>query len=269
VRCTPDSAFPPRVLPDVLSIRVIPSLLLFNEGLVKTVRFKDPKYVGDPINAVRIFNDKGVDELTFLDIGPSRRTAGPNFALLERIASEAFMPFGYGGGVTTIEQVRRLYALGIEKVVLNSAVASNPQLVEAAAAHAGSTGVVVSMDVRRNWRAHASVWVEGATRDLRQDPVEYARHVERLGAGEILLNSVQHDGTMEGYDLELIRAVSAAVSIPVVALGGAAGLADFRAAVANGASAVAAGSFFVFHGKHRAVLITYPSRKECASVFRP
>jgi imidazole glycerol-phosphate synthase subunit HisF len=251
----------------MLSIRVIPSLLLLNEGLVKTVRFKDPKYVGDPINAVRIFNDKGVDELMFLDIGPNTRANGPNFKLLERIASEAFMPFGYGGGVTTIEQVRRLYALGIEKVVLNTAVAANPHLVEEVAAQAGSTGVVVSIDVSRNWLGRASVSVKGATHDTRQDPIAYAQHAEKLGAGEILLNSVQRDGTMEGYDLELIRAVSSAVTIPVVALGGAGGLADFRAAVTNGASAVAAGSFFIFHGKHRAVLITYPSREECETVF--
>jgi imidazole glycerol-phosphate synthase subunit HisF len=253
----------------MLAIRVIPALLLLNEGLVKTVRFKDPKYIGDPINAVRIFNDKGVDELIFLDIGPNSRVNGPNFALLERIATEAFMPFGYGGGVTTIEQVRRLYSLGIEKVVLNSAVASNPGLVKAAAYHAGSTGVVVSMDVRRNWLGRASVWVEGASRDLKRDPVEYARYVEELGAGEILVNAVHKDGTMEGYDLELIHAVSAAVSIPVVALGGAGSLEDFRAAIGRGASAVAAGSLFVFHGKHRAVLITYPSREDCTSVFSP
>jgi cyclase len=252
----------------MLAIRIMPALLLLNEGLVKTVRFKDPKYVGDPINAVRIFNDKGVDELMFLDIGPKTRSDGPNFPLLERIASEAFMPFGYGGGVTTLEQVRRLYALGIEKVVLNSVVAANPGLVEAAAYHAGSTGVVVSMDVRRNWLGRASVWVEGATRDLKRDPVEYARYVEKLGAGEILVNAVHKDGTMEGYDLELIRSVSEAVSVPVVALGGAGSLQDFRAAIGHGASAVAAGSFFVFHGKHRAVLITYPSREECATVFQ-
>lgn len=251
----------------MIATRIIPCLLLVNEGLVKTVHFKEPKYVGDPINAVRIFNDKGVDELVFLDIGSSARTSGPNFKLLERIATEAFMPFGYGGGVSNLDHVRRLYALGIEKVIFNTAVDTDPSLINAAAAHAGSTGVVVSIDVRRNWMGRYSVWVDGARRDLKRDPVEFARYAEGLGAGEIMLNSVNRDGTMQGYDLELVHAVSSAVSIPVVAVGGAGKVEHFREAVRQGASAVAAGSFFIFHGKHRAVLITYPSREDCASVF--
>jgi cyclase len=251
----------------VLRARVIPCLLLRNGGLVKTVKFGDSTYVGDPINAVRIFNEKEVDELMFLDIGATPAGAGPNFDLLQDIASEAFMPFAYGGGVSTIEQVKRVFATGIEKVVINSAAAADPRLVTAAAELAGSASVVVSIDVKRSWLGNYSVFVRGGTSDTQQDPVEYARRMAELGAGEILLNAIHKDGTMQGYDLELIRRVSAAVTIPVVAVGGAARLSDFPAAVAQGASAVGAGSMFVFHGKHRAVLITYPPYAELERLF--
>lgn len=251
----------------MLRARVIPCLLLRNGGLVKTVKFADAKYVGDPINAVRIFNEKEVDELVFLDIAATPSGLGPNFELLTDIASEAFMPFGYGGGITTIAQVQRLFSLGIEKVILNTSAASNPALVEEAARLAGSSSVVVSMDVRRNWLGKYSVCVSGGKTDTMRDPVAYAQEMERSGAGEILLTAIQRDGTMEGYDLELVRRVSAAVSIPVVASGGAGNLQHFKAAIDSGASAVGAGSLFVFHGKHRAVLITYPTYTELERLF--
>jgi cyclase len=251
----------------VLRARVIPCLLLRNGGLVKTVKFDRSTYVGDPINAVRIFNEKEVDELVFLDIGATPAGAGPNFELLQDIASEAFMPFGYGGGVTTLEQVRRIFATGVEKVVLNTAAAGNPRLVSGAAELAGSSSVVVSIDAKRSWLGQYSVFVNGGKTDTREDPASYARRMAELGAGEILLNAIHRDGTMEGYDLELIRRVASAVTIPVVAVGGAGRLADFPAAVACGASAVGAGSLFVFHGKHRAVLITYPPYAELERLF--
>lgn len=251
----------------MLRIRTIPCLLLKDGGLVKTRRFAEPRYVGDPINAVRIFNDKGADELVFLDISATGRGTGPDFALLADIASEAFMPFSYGGGITSVDHVRRLYALGVEKVIINTAVADRPELLREAIALGGSSGVVASMDVKRNWRGRYGVWVDGGRRDTGRDPVEYARELERLGAGELLLNSIDRDGVMEGYDLELIRRVSGAIGIPVVAAGGAGQLADFREAVKSGAAAVAAGSMFVFHGKHRAVLITYPEPGELAEVL--
>jgi len=252
----------------MLQTRVIPCLLLRNGGLVKTVKFTDPKYVGDPINAVRIFNDKEVDELVFLDIGATTSGKGPNFGLLADIASEAFMPFAYGGGITTADQVKQLFALGVEKVVLNTAVATNPGLVAAAASLAGSSSIVVSVDVRRGVLGKYGVYVRGGQVDLRCDPVAYAREVEQLGAGEILLNAIDRDGTQSGYDLELVRRVAETVSIPVVAAGGAGCLQHFRSAVDVGASAVAAGSLFVFHGKHRAVLITYPVYHELEELFR-
>lgn len=252
----------------MLHARVIPCMLMRNGGLVKTVKFKSPRYIGDPINAVRIFNEKEVDELVFLDIGSATALTGPNFELLVDIASEAFMPFGYGGGITSIDHVKRLYALGVEKVILNTAAADNPDLVSKAAALAGCSGVVVSIDVRRNWLGKYSVCVASGQRDLKCDPVAYAREMEQLGAGEILLNAIDKDGTMEGYDLELVRRVSEAVSVPVVAVGGAGKLQHFREAVDEGASAVAAGSMFVFHGKHNAVLITYPEYEELERLFK-
>ncbi len=251
----------------MLRARVIPCLLLRNGGLVKTVRFGKPTYIGDPINAVRIFNDKEVDELVFLDIGEDRAARGPNFDLLADIASQAFMPFGYGGGIRTIDHVRRLYALGVEKVIVNTAAADDPELISEAVRQAGSSGVVASMDVRRNWLGRYSVWVDSGRRDTGAEPVAWAKRLESLGAGEILLTSIDRDGTMGGYDTELIDRVAHAVSVPVVASGGAGTVGHLREAVDRGASAVAAGSLFVYQGRHRAVLITYPDYAELERVL--
>jgi imidazole glycerol-phosphate synthase subunit HisF len=251
----------------MLKVRVIPCLSLSGDGLVKTVKFKDPKYVGDPINAVRIFNEKEVDELVFLDISATVRGREPNFDLLASIASEAFMPLGYGGAVRTIEQIRRLYSIGFEKVIINSGAWDNPGLVGEAAAIAGSQSVVVSMDVRRTLLGGYSVHTQSGSFNIKVDPVTYAQRAEKAGAGEILLTSIDRDGTQTGYDLTLIERVSSAVSIPVIACGGAGSIGDLAAAVNHGCSAVAAGSLFVFHGKHRAVLITYPDYAELEKLF--
>lgn len=248
-------------------VRVIPCLLLRNGGLVKTVKFKEPRYVGDPINAVRIFNDKEVDELVFLDIEATRSGSEPNFELLADIATEAFMPFAYGGGITTIEHVKRLFGLGVEKVVINTAAARDPGIISAAAAAAGSSSVVASIDAHRDWLGRYVVLVAGGRQRIMRDPVTYAKELESLGAGEILLNAIHRDGTMSGYDLELISRVASAVSIPVVSVGGAGKLEHFPEAVEAGASGVAAGSMFVFHGRHRAVLITYPSYEQLQALF--
>jgi len=251
----------------MIRVRVIPCLSLLNGGLVKTRKFKNPVYVGDPINAVKIFNEKEVDEIAFLDIGATNAAKEPNYELLADIASEAFMPFSYGGGITNVEQIRRLYALGVEKIVINSAAGSNPALISEAAKIAGSSGVVVSIDVRRNWFGQHSVYMNSGRCHLKKDPMEYAKMVEALGAGEILLNSIDRDGMMQGYDLELISRVAGAVNVPVVALGGAGEFGHFAEAVDHGASAVGAGSMFIFHGKHRAVLITYPEDSKLESLF--
>jgi len=252
----------------VLRTRVIPCLLLRNGGLVKTVKFADPKYVGDPINAVRIFNEKEVDELVFLDISATPAGRGPNLELVRDIATEAFMPFGYGGGVRTIDQVASLVALGVEKVVLNTVATEQPGFVRDASRLVGSSSVVVSIDVRRSLFGKYEVVTCSGTRKTGLDPVEWARRVEDLGAGEIFLTAVDRDGTQKGYDVPLLRQVTDAVSIPVIASGGAGSVEDFRAAVREGrASAVAAGSLFVFHGRHRAVLITYPEYANLQQVF--
>jgi len=246
----------------VLHTRVIPCLLLKGQGLVKTQKFKDPKYVGDPINAIKIFNDKEVDELVLLDIAASVEERGPNFKVIEEVASECFMPLGYGGGISSLEQIRTIFSLGVEKVIINSWAFDQPELVRAASDSFGSQSIVVSMDVKKNFFGKYEVHTRSASLNTKQDPVQYAREMEQRGAGEILLTSVDRDGLMVGYDLQLLSKVAGAVNIPVITCGGAGALFHFAEAVAHGASALAAGSMFVFQGKHRAVLISYPDRAE-------
>jgi len=246
----------------MLKTRVIPCLLVQGQRLVKTVEFRDPRYVGDPVNAVRIFNEKEVDELVVLDIAATVEQQPPNLRLIGELASECFMPLAYGGGVRTLEQLQSVFSLGVEKVVINSEAAARPAFVSEAAARYGSQSVIVSIDAKKKWLGGYEVRARSGRHGTGLDPVGFARDMESAGAGEILLNSIDRDGTMRGYDLDLISAVSQSVSIPVIACGGAGTLADLAAAVKGGASAVAAGSMFVFHGKHRAVLINYPARRE-------
>lgn len=248
------------------NVRVIPVLLLRNMGLYKSVKFKDHKYVGDPINAIKIFNEKEVDELVFLDITASVNQQEPNYSILADIASECFMPLCYGGGVRSIEQIEKILYAGVEKVSLNTAAAEIPNLVNQAAKKFGSSTIVVSMDVKKSLFGGYSVYIKSGSKNIKVSPVEFAKKMEEEGAGEILLNSIDHDGTMNGYDLDLVKNISSQVGIPVIACGGAGSLDHMRSAVKQGASAVAAGSFFVFQGKHRAVLITYPDRKEIISI---
>lgn len=250
------------------SVRVIPCLLLKNKGLVKTVKFKNSKYVGDPINAVRIFNEKEVDELIFLDIEATNNRIEPDFEFIEQIASQAFMPFCYGGGVNNIKTMRQLYTLGVEKVAINSAAYTNPGLITEAADTFGSQSVVVAMDVKRNMFGGYQLYSHSGKSKQKTAIVDYAKKVEALGAGELLVNSIDRDGTQSGYDISLIKQISEAVDIPVIALGGAGNLDHLREVVSEGAaSAVAAGSMFVFHGKHKAVLINYPTQSEIKDVF--
>ena len=258
----------------MLQIRVIPCLLLQGDGLVKTIQFKDPKYVGDPINAVRIFNKKEVDELIFLDIDASRKkgifgpkATGPRMDLIAKLSDECFMPLSYGGGIKTVEQVRDILGTGVEKVSINTQAFDDPAFIRKAAAIFGSQSIVVAIDVRRNHDGKYEVYTNGGAKPRGIDPVSHARHMEQIGAGEIFINSIDRDGTMEGYDLALIKAVSDSVTIPVIACGGAGKIDDFAPAVKAGASAVAAGSFFVFHGKRRAVLINYPARAELGAIL--
>ena len=245
-----------------MRVRVIPSLLLQKGGLVKSVKFKDHKYVGDPINAVKIFNDKEVDEIVILDISATAEKRGPNMQQIRDIASEAFMPLGYGGGITTLDQIRELVSSGVEKVVLNTSAFDNPELIRQGAGYIGSQSIVVSIDVKKNFLGKYRVYVNGGSRSTGLDPVEYARQMEAAGAGELLLNSIDKDGTFSGFDTALIGAVTGKVNIPVVAIGGASSVQDLAEAIRHGASAVSAGSMFVFQRPHRAVLISYPSQKE-------
>jgi cyclase len=252
----------------MLRNRVIPCLLLSGRGLVKTRRFRDPTYVGDPVNAVRIFNEKEVDELLLLDISATRRDRAPQFDLIEDIARECFMPLAYGGGVADCATIEKLFGLGVEKVALNTAAVERPELVREAAKAFGSQSIIVSVDVRKKLFGGYEVCARAGVRRAGTDPVAFARRMEEHGAGEILIHNIERDGTMSGFDIGLVRAVAHAVSVPVIACGGAASLADFRAAVKEGgASAVAAGSLFVFQGPHRAVLITYPEYRELEQLF--
>ncbi len=240
--------------------RIIPVLLLADGGVVKTVKFRDPRYVGDPINVVRIFNEKQVDELIVLDIRATNENRPPDEPVIAEIVSEAFMPVGYGGGVRTVDEATRLIQLGVEKVVINSAAIETPAEVAALADRLGSSTLVVSIDASARPDGTYEVLTRGGTRRTGVDVRAHAEAVAALGAGELFLNSVDRDGTMQGYDLDLIRTVAGHVDIPVVACGGVATPVDLVAAVrVGGASAAAAGSMFVFHGRHRAVLITYPT----------
>jgi cyclase len=247
----------------VLRPRVIPCLLLSRGGLVKTRRFRDPKYVGDPINAVRIFNDKEVDELMVLDIDATRERRGPDLALIEELAGECFMPLCYGGGIRTAQDAKAILALGVEKIALQSAFLRDPKIVREVADHAGEQAVVVSLDIEKDWLGRHKL--RGARS---RDWHEALTDAVRSGAGEILLTSVDREGTLGGMDIALIQEASAMVEVPLIANGGAGSLADIEAAVQAGASAVAAGAFFVFYGPHRAVLITYPRYEELRKLWK-
>ena len=239
--------------------RVIPCLLLRGHGLVKTRQFKDPVYVGDPVNAVRIFSEKEVDELVVLDIDASREGREPNYELIAEIAGECFMPVAYGGGINTLAQVRKVIRSGIEKVVINSAAVISTDVIREAAAVFGSQAVVGAIDVRRTLLGGYRVFAKSGTRETKLRPEEHAAALVEAGAGEIFLNNIDNDGQMQGYDLTLIKRVSSRVNVPVVACGGAGTIGHLNQALSEGgASAVAAGSMFVFQGKHRAVLINYP-----------
>lgn len=243
--------------------RIIPTLLIEDKGLVKTINFSKSRYLGDPINAVKIFNDKGVDELCILDIKATLEGRGPDFEYLQDIASEAFVPLSYGGGITSIEEIKKLFYIGYEKIIINTEFIKNPELVREASKFAGSQSIVVSIDVKTEFLGRRNCYIKSGTEKIKRNPIELAKIAEECGAGEILLNSISKDGIMNGFDLELIRKVSESVSIPVIACGGAKDINDLKLAFKDGkADAVAAGSMFVYYGKQKAVLINYPSEEE-------
>jgi len=241
--------------------RVIPVLLVSDGYLVKPVRFKGEQYIGDPINAVRIFNEKQVDELVICDIDASTVGRGVNYSLIEEVASEAFMPVGYGGGITTADEAKRVTGIGIEKVVIGTAAATRPEVVSEVADALGASSTVVSVDAKRRVGGWDTYVRRGSMRTGMR-PAEAAARAQRLGAGEILLSSIDRESSRTGYDLRLIEHVSVAVTVPIIVLGGAGSIQDLAAALNVGASAVAAGTMFVLNGKHRAPLISYPSPRE-------
>lgn len=242
--------------------RIIPVLLIDDRDLIKTVNFSNPTYLGDPVNAVKIFNRKRIDELSILDISATKRNTEPDFELLEDIASQAFMPLSYGGGIKTIDQIRKLLAIGYEKVVINTALAKDPKLVTKAVKLAGSQSVVASIDAKLAKDEYKCVIGDGQEM-IDMTPAELAKKAEQLGAGEIFINSIDRDGMMQGYDIKLVKDVTSAVSIPVTACGGAGGIEDLKTVLQEGnAHAAAGGSMFVYYGRLKAVLITAPKEKD-------
>lgn len=244
--------------------RIIPCLLVKNNGLVKTINFKNPKYVGDPINAVRIFNEKEVDELIVLDIDATLEKRGPDFDMIEHLAEECRMPLCYGGGVTNSEQIQRIIQLGVEKVAISSAVVENPELMKRAAECVGNQSVVVVLDVKKRFAGGVyEVWTHNGCKATGKCPSELALQMERLGAGEIVINSIDNDGLMTGYDLNLVEKMRESITVPLTVLGGAGSLNDIGRLIHKyGDIGAAAGSLFIFKGVYRAVLINYPSRLE-------
>lgn len=248
--------------------RVIPILLLQGKSLVKTSKFQDPSYVGDPINTVKIFNDKEVDEIIVLDITATEEGRSPDLAFLGDFASECFMPLCYGGGIRHIQDIEAIFKVGAEKVSINTSAIENPNLIQEAIRIFGSQSIIVSIDVKKYpMQSYRVVRTSGKIRKTEFQPVEFARKMEELGAGEILINSVDRDGTASGYDLDLIHGVADAVSVPVIACGGAGSVDDFILAAEAGASAVSGGRIFVYYGKRKAVLINYPDPKLLESLL--
>jgi len=250
------------------NFRVIPLLLYRNMGLYKSIKFDNYTYIGDPINAVKIFNDKEVDEIIFLDIESKEVDSDPNYEIIKEIATECFMPICYGGRISNIKQITKILSLGIEKVSINKKAITDPKFIKSAVEEFGSSTIVVSIDVKKNFWGKYEIYTDNGKRNTKIDPFSFAREMEKIGVGEILLNSIDKDGTMSGYDIELITKLTSSINLPVVACGGASNIYDLKNAINKGnASAVAAASMFVYYGKHKAVLINYPNQLELKSIF--
>lgn len=243
----------------MITRRVAPCLLLSGKKLVKTVQFADPKYVGDPINAVKIFNDKEVDEILIFDIDASMQDKKPQFEYLKEVVSEAFIPISYGGGIRTIEDVDTLFRIGVEKVCLNAINSESLSLIKDSSEKYGSQSIVGAVDIKKNFFGKLQVFFKNKKYKTSKDPISYIKDLENAGVGEICINFVDRDGTFKGYDLDFIKQVTEFLKVPLVVIGGAGSIEHFSQAFSAGASAVCAGSMFVFHGPHRAVLINYPN----------
>jgi cyclase len=252
----------------MLRARAIPCLLLRNGRLVKTIRFDTPRYVGDPVNAVRIFNDMEVDEIVVLDIGATAGRTGISYQLIGEMASECFMPMAYGGGISSVEEARRVLSLGVEKVVVNSAAATDVTVIRRLSDAFGAQAIVASVDVRKHWWRGYRAYARGGRQAVKGPVLDWVGRLERAGAGEILVTSIDRDGTMSGYDIALVKLVTEAVRVPVIAAGGAGHVRDMGEVVAKGgASAAAIGSLAVYQGKNRAVLINFPTPSQLKEVI--
>ena len=249
-------------------IRIIPVLLLSDEGLVKTTCFKDRRYIGDPINAVKIFNEKEADELCLLDIDVTKNNTEPDYNKIREIVSEAFMPVTYGGGVNKLEHFENLFNLGVEKVAVNSCLFENPETVKDAVNIFGSQSIVASLDFKKNFLKHYKVLSHCGSKNQKKTFDQVLKLLKALGCGECIINSIDNDGKMNGYDLKLVKFFAEKLRIPVVSLGGAASIDDFKKSVSAGSSAVAAGSFFIYQGTRKAVLISYPNEQEILSLSK-
>lgn len=248
--------------------RVIPVLLKKNGSLVKTVKFSDLTYIGDPVNTVQIFNNLEVDEIVFLDITATNEKRVPDFDFISHLTDECFMPFAYGGGITKISEMKTIFSLGCEKVILCTAAHENPQLIKEAANKFGSQSIIISVDVKKNFWGKYEVFSHAGKINMKLDPIAFAKNMQELGAGEILLNSIDNDGTMKGYDLELTKKVSSQISIPLVSCGGCGKITDIKEVIDAGASAAGAGSLFIYQNTNRAVLINFPTQKELKDLLQ-
>jgi len=248
--------------------RVIPLLLLKNKGLVKSVKFSNHRYIGDPINAVKIFNDLKADELAFLDIMASKEGRTISLDFVKKVGEEANMPFAVGGGILSIDQIQEIIGAGAEKVVINTQAVNNPAFIQLAADTFGSSTIVVCMDIKKRFFGKMQTWTMGGNKPSGYSPVDFAKYMQDMGVGELIVQSIELDGMMQGYDIELIRSISEAVTIPVIALGGAGNLGHMRQAYQEAfANGLAAGSMFVYHGSRHGVLINYPDKKEITNTF--
>jgi cyclase len=252
----------------MLQTRVIPFLLLQNNRLVKSKRFKYYRYVGDPVNAIKIFNDKEVDEIVVLDIEASKENRGPNFDQIEQMASECFIPLCYGGGITKPEQAGKLFALGVEKVCIQSGALKNLDLVSRISEKHGRQSLVVSVDVKKDIFGKYKLYSSADSKKLKMPYLDFVKKSVEAGAGEIVINSVDHDGMKNGLDLNLVKEVSGAINVPTIAIGGVGSLEHILDGIKVGARAVGAGSYFVFYGPHEAVLITYPKYNVLQKLLR-
>lgn len=253
----------------MLAPRIIPCLLVHNKGLVKTVKFKDAKYVGDPINAVKIFNEKESDELMVLDIDATIENREPDYKMIENLAIECRMPLCYGGGIKTVEQASKIFKLGVEKIALSSAVIQNPLLISELAKEVGNQSVVVILDVKKKMFGGYDIYTHNGTKKTKLNLEKFIKDIQELGVGEIVINSIDNDGMMKGYDLKLLSEIKPLISVPLTFLGGASSLTDIKNLINKyGIIGCSAGSIFVFKGKYKAVLIIYPSREEKEILFK-